>query len=540
MKNTIFNLLFGGLLAVAGALGGWFAAGQGAVSADDHAHEEEHGGEEEAAPALSEQTLENLGVTRRALKPGPHQVHLAVQARIERRPLAHRPVSARLGGTVEKVLVRPGDLVRGGAPLASVTRAAVPPPSPATALAFLQPMTEHVHETVHAYWVQRLERDLAAEELERIRKESGGATGLVPVQRRVELEQKLRRAQERVDMAIRDLHRFGLEDEQIEKTRGGLHPHHHEQVWQRGLQIHGLWNEAATAVLHHLPEAVREHPSTIPVLGELVARGLLDANSAAELKKRPQLESNLMAVSALLLQGYSLPAIDQLCREGELQPVREIKAPGGADRRWVVQTVERQDGQSFEAGDVLLQLLDLEVMHLRAVAVGDEQRALREACARGDSLRAEPLLEGSGPKLADLHFERLVEPGAGEGDRTIALLSVANHLLGTEGAAARSYALRSGMRYRVFVPLRRYESVFVVPAGAVTRRGPDEIVLVEIDGEFVPHPVHVLHRTAEEVVLADDGAIEPGEVVVTSGAFDLAIALEVAGGGGDAHHHHHH
>ncbi len=53
--------------------------------------------------------------------------------------------------------------------------------------------------------------------------------------------------------------------------------------------------------------------------------------------------------------------------------------------------------------------------------------------------------------------------------------------------------------------------------------------------------VHVEHRDRTSVVVANDGALYPGDVVAAKGAYQLQLAIKnKAGGGADPHAGHHH
>jgi len=104
----------------------------------------------------------------------------------------------------------------------------------------------------------------------------------------------------------------------------------------------------------------------------------------------------------------------------------------------------------------------------------------------------------------------------------------------------RSWKLRVGLRYLVLVPSTVLEKRLVLPAGAVTENGVDRIVFVPDGDSFAPRTVHVEYEDDEVVVIANDGAIFPGESVVTSGAFALGLALQSDSGAIDPHAGHNH
>ncbi|MBQ7814039.1 MAG: hypothetical protein IJ387_06035, partial [Thermoguttaceae bacterium] len=79
------------------------------------------------------------------------------------------------------------------------------------------------------------------------------------------------------------------------------------------------------------------------------------------------------------------------------------------------------------------------------------------------------------------------------------------------------------------------QNVFVVPVDATAQEA-SETFLFEYDGTsdgkriWRKRPVRVLHQTASEVVVANDGSIEPGAKIANRGAYQLYVALTNGGG----------
>ena len=77
----------------------------------------------------------------------------------------------------------------------------------------------------------------------------------------------------------------------------------------------------------------------------------------------------------------------------------------------------------------------------------------------------------------------------------------------------------------MLLPARVYRGVFVFPREALVREGPERLVFLSSGGSYRRQPVRLLHEDREAIVVADDGAVFPGDPVVTSGAFALSLAL---------------
>jgi len=92
----------------------------------------------------------------------------------------------------------------------------------------------------------------------------------------------------------------------------------------------------------------------------------------------------------------------------------------------------------------------------------------------------------------------------------------------------------------VLVPIERLEDRFVLPAGAVTDDGPRKVVFLKDGDTFLAKPVYVEYEDDEVVVIANDGAIFPGDPVALTGAFALGMALQTGSGAADPHAGHNH
>jgi multidrug efflux pump subunit AcrA (membrane-fusion protein) len=113
------------------------------------------------------------------------------------------------------------------------------------------------------------------------------------------------------------------------------------------------------------------------------------------------------------------------------------------------------------------------------------------------------------------------------------------------GKTYRLWRFRPGQRVRLGVRVRKFEGVFVLPADAVVRAGPDAFVFRQNGDAFDRKAVHVVFEDHHSAVIANDGSITPGNYI----AHNAAVALERArkakaagdeGGHGHDHHHHHH
>jgi multidrug efflux pump subunit AcrA (membrane-fusion protein) len=88
------------------------------------------------------------------------------------------------------------------------------------------------------------------------------------------------------------------------------------------------------------------------------------------------------------------------------------------------------------------------------------------------------------------------------------------------------WRFRPGQRVRIHVPVEELHEVFVLPAAAVVREGPEAYVFREAEDHLLRVPVHVLHEDRQNVVLANDGSLTPGWQLAQGSAASLQRVLQ--------------
>lgn len=534
MKRPIAILALGCVLVVIGIASGWFAARQGLSAA---AEEDEHAAEEEG---LSPQALRNLGVTIGRAETSTFVRHSNVQAMVIDAPLNTRPVAAPLGGIVTAIHTEPGRVAAPGELLVSIARSPIPRPALALTADILTPVSENLHEAVSQLRTAVGQHAIAKMELERVQQFGKTEDGLpvVPAQKLIDLEYELKRAEQARRNAERELERHGLSADEIAAVIAGGNPPSGQRLWKRALQQNALWGGTEEAILATLPDKDRTHPWSIAAIGELSAAGLATPALAAALHTRPHMTNHFVQVASLLLDGNSVEKCLLLAEAGALEPVMALKAPAGAND-WDVADIAVRPGERVEAGETVALLHDPRTMWLRLEPVGDEIAHVAQALEGGATFTARPLVRGSGPALAGLKVSRL-ETRAEEAERGAVAYVVCSNEPVEGGSGARSWRLRVGLRYLVRLPVEEFEDRFVLPAGAVTDRGAEKVVFLPDGRTFLARPVHVEYEDDEIVVIANDGAIFPGDDVVRTGAFALGLALQAGSGAVDPHAGHDH
>lgn len=535
----------------AGLLGGWVAARQGGASAGGHAGHAHGGGEEAHAetPVLSPRALANLGVVVGPARLGEHVRMLEVPGTAERPVLAERAVVSPVAGVLRAVRAAPGSVVAAGAPLAEVLRDPLPTPVLALTEPILEPLNEAHHEAAVAVRRAALALELARSERERLAALGGAAPEAAPGRVLREAEYAVRRALLDLESAEHEAERHGMSAEQVAALRAGGEEGA-EGVpdvpdVRRVLQRNRLWSAAADDLLALLPAAERERPHTLAVLGELAASGRLSDALVEAARREPRLAARFLEAAGLLQQGASPEALAALAAAGGLEALVVLRAPQDGAPDYDVSALHLRPGERVEAGAEVLHLVDDRQMHLRLAPAPSDLAALagllQQAQEGPPPLTAQPLVPGAAEPLAEVRLLRLLGT---EGTAAGALAVTANRPLAqtrdAAGALVRTWSVRPGSAWRVLVPVERVAGRFVLPADAIAYRGAEAVVLA-VDGDtFRPIPVRLETHDAEHAVVAADGALFPGNVIVLHGAPALGMALLAGSGAADPHAGHSH
>jgi hypothetical protein len=91
------------------------------------------------------------------------------------------------------------------------------------------------------------------------------------------------------------------------------------------------------------------------------------------------------------------------------------------------------------------------------------------------------------------------------------------------------------------VPFEKWNEQIVLPVEAIIDEGAEAYSYRQNGDRFERVPVHVEYRDRYAVVVANDGALFPGDVVAGQGAYQIHLALKNKSGGGiDPHAGHQH
>jgi biotin carboxyl carrier protein len=265
-----------------------------------------------------------------------------------------------------------------------------------------------------------------------------------------------------------------------------------------------------------------------------------------------QIARSVVAVNAyrqeLLSRGFTPDQIDgvaggRFVREITVAtPPRppSVPSPGGPPEppaAFEVQELKVDLGQQVQAGQTLCTLANHQLLAVEGRAFRDET----------------PLLERSvkekWPVEVDFQEERATDWG--EIKQTFRIRQMSNtidplnrtfaflipmenesRVVDDEGRSLTLWRFRPGQKVHLLVRVEEVKNVFVLPADAVARDGPEAFVFTQNVNTFERQPVRVLLQDRQQVVLANDGSLPPGTFVVQGGAAQLNRMVKAGGSGG--------
>jgi multidrug efflux pump subunit AcrA (membrane-fusion protein) len=271
--------------------------------------------------------------------------------------------------------------------------------------------------------------------------------------------------------------------------------------------------------------------------------------------ERQKLEAALRSKrEALLLHGITAAQIDAILRHRKLLDELSVVVPNSmedADRvspkpQYQVHSLKATIGQHVNAGDSLITLADHAILYIQGEAFERDIPAISRALSEKATVTA--TLESEGRRieqvtdLSILYLANTVDPSSRTLDFFVTLPNqFERDTQLPDGHRFIGWKFRPGQRVQIQVPLETLSGRIVLPIDAVVQDGVESYVFTPNGEHFDRRPVHVEFRDTQWAVIANDGAIHPGEMVAGSAAQQLQLALKnKAGGGIDPHAGHSH
>ena len=259
---------------------------------------------------------------------------------------------------------------------------------------------------------------------------------------------------------------------------------------------------------------------------------------------------------ALLLHGLSESQVDEILLKRTLLGKFVVRAPAAttppagstAEIILTLQDLAVERGQHVTAGDTLAILADHASLLIEGEAFEQDIPQITRAAA--DDLPVVAILESKGgpeQKVEGLEIDYVANRIDPESRALHFYVRLTNEIVGDKrgdgDGSARfvDWRYRPGQRMQLRVPVDSWADRIVLPTGAVAQDGVENYVF-RVNGDHLDRQaVHVEHRNPQTVVIANDGALFPGDTIAMTAAQQLQLALKNKSGGAiDPHAGHSH
>ena len=267
---------------------------------------------------------------------------------------------------------------------------------------------------------------------------------------------------------------------------------------------------------------------------ELQTRGLTpdQINGVAEGKYVSEIDVNTprsRSLSSKLLSGL---LVSRLASRSQAEPSFEV------------QELRVELGQQVQAGTALALLSNHQALYIEGRAFRKESPLLERAAKEGWPVQVEFMEEETSrwPVIETAFTIRHIANTIDTASRTFAFyLPLVNQSRSFEkdDRTLMLWRFRPGQKVRLDVRVEKLDNVFVLPADAVVREGPEAYVFRQNGDLFDRKPVRVVYQDRKHVVIANDGSIPPGLFVAQNGATQINRVLKSGSGGLPAGFHMH-
>lgn len=237
-----------------------------------------------------------------------------------------------------------------------------------------------------------------------------------------------------------------------------------------------------------------------------------------------------------LVQGVTVFSPDHPKNGHEVKP----------DHPFTVRALNVKPGQYVDAGTPLCLLQDYAHLYIQGQAFEQDADELLRAARAGWQVSASRDDNSDRPEVVEglkiVFVDNEVEP---ESRALRFYVSLPNETVysstSEEGHRFLTWRYKPGQRMQLYVPVEQWSDRIVLPVDAVATEGVENYIFQQNGDHFDRVPVQVEYQDQFTTVIANDGAVFPGDVVATSGAHQLQMALKnKAGGGVDPHAGHNH
>ncbi len=203
-----------------------------------------------------------------------------------------------------------------------------------------------------------------------------------------------------------------------------------------------------------------------------------------------------------------------------------------------VQSLAIELGQTVQAGQLIADLANHKHLYVVGHAFKREAGFLEQVARDGREIEIEFADDNAElwPPLNQSFQVRHLSNSIDVANRTFDFfvpLENQSHRYDKAGETFIVWRFRPGQRARIHVPVEQFENVFVLPAEAIAREGPEAYVYRQNGDLFNQIPVSILHEDRRSVVIANDGSITPGTYIAQGGGASLRRILKSQSAAGE-------
>ena len=291
-------------------------------------------------------------------------------------------------------------------------------------------------------------------------------------------------------------------------------------------------------------------------LEKAAADGAIAGKTLLERKYEQQKQQAALRTQrqSLLLHGLTSKQVDNIVSNRTLLQSVTVNAPGReidkptdeVEQRLQVQQLKATIGKYVNAGDILCVLAGHGELYIEGKAFEQDSEAINKAASSGWKVSAVIESKDAGAGTADglkiLYLDDRVDP---ESRAFHFYVSLPNRILRqdqtADGRRFIYWQFKPGQRMMLGVPVQQWNDRIVLPIAAIAQDGPEYYVFQAYGDHFDRRPVHVEYRDQQWAVIANDGAIKPGDQVAASAAHQMQMAVKNKSGGAvDPHAGHNH
>jgi cobalt-zinc-cadmium efflux system membrane fusion protein len=274
--------------------------------------------------------------------------------------------------------------------------------------------------------------------------------------------------------------------------------------------------------------------------GIIAGKNILDRQYAMQ-----KLEAALHSLrEALLLHGLSAAQIDGIRDQRQLLKRLTVVAPdtigdcakSGIKHPFTVQSLLVKPGQQIIAGQSLCVLSDHCRLYIEGKAFEEDAAELNRATKEDSPVVVVLLGEGQRKEAEEdlriLYLSDSIDPASRAFHFYMDLPNQIVRDQKKDGHRFIGWKYKPGQRFEVRLPVSRSDERLVLPVDAVVQEGAETFVFRQNGDYFDRIAVHVEDRDPQQVVIANDGAVYPGDVLAAQGAYQMHLALKNKAGGG--------